>query len=91
MAISSLADSRRGYDARQVQPHHVGSGADALAERFTLVMPDLRGYGDSSKPKGDADHGNYSKRAMAQDMVEVMSALGHNKFHLVESVVNSKG
>lgn len=56
--------------------------ADRLARHFTLVMPDLRGYGDSSKPPGAPDHANYSKRAMAQDMVEVMQALGHPRFHL---------
>ena len=56
--------------------------ADRLARHFTLVMPDLRGYGDSSKPPGAADHANYSKRAMALDMVEVMQALGHQRFHL---------
>ncbi len=54
--------------------------ADALAERFTLVMPDLRGYGDSSKPAGSPDHANYSKRVMAQDMLEVMRALGFDRF-----------
>jgi haloacetate dehalogenase len=47
------------------------------------VCPDLRGYGDSSKPKGLPDHSNYSKRAMANDMVEVMRALGHERFHVV--------
>jgi haloacetate dehalogenase len=56
--------------------------ADRLAQRFTLVMPDLRGYGDSSKPKGESDHGNYSKRAMAQDMVEAMGALGFASFYV---------
>lgn len=56
--------------------------ADALAQRFTLVMPDLRGYGDSSRPPGVADHGNYAKRVMAQDMVEVMRALGFDAFYL---------
>ncbi|EGF33693.1 putative hydrolase [Oxalobacteraceae bacterium IMCC9480] len=56
--------------------------ADRLAEHYTLVMPDLRGYGDSSKPPGEADHANYSKRVMAQDMVDLMTALGHRKFHL---------
>lgn len=56
--------------------------ADELARHFTLVMPDLRGYGDSSRPPGEPDHGNYSKRVMAQDMVEVMRALGHASFHL---------
>ncbi len=57
--------------------------APRLARSHTVVCPDLRGYGDSSKPKGLPDHSNYSKRAMAQDMVEVMSKLGHASFHLV--------
>ncbi|MGZ3236462.1 MAG: alpha/beta fold hydrolase [Burkholderiaceae bacterium] len=56
--------------------------ANELAQRYTLVMPDLRGYGDSSKPHGNADHSNYSKRMMAQDMIEVMHALGHTSFYL---------
>jgi haloacetate dehalogenase len=47
------------------------------------VLADLRGYGDSSKPKEEPDHSNYSKRAMAQDMVEVMSQLGYESFHVV--------
>jgi haloacetate dehalogenase len=54
--------------------------APTLGQHFSLVMADLRGYGDSSKPPGNADHGNYSKRAMAQDMVHVMKALGHARF-----------
>ena len=54
--------------------------ADRLAERYTLVIPDLRGYGDSSKPAGLPDHANYAKRAMAQDMVDVMRSLGHENF-----------
>ena len=41
--------------------------APALAERFTVVVTDLRGYGDSGKPAGDEAHENYSKRRMAQD------------------------
>jgi haloacetate dehalogenase len=57
--------------------------APALAPDFTLVIADLRGYGDSSKPPGGADHFGYSKRAMAQDMVEVMEHLGFRKFALV--------
>ena len=56
--------------------------ADELARHFTLVMPDLRGYGDSSRPPGLPDHSNYSKRVMAQDMVELMHALGHSTFYL---------
>jgi haloacetate dehalogenase len=57
--------------------------APALARDYTVVCADLRGYGDSSKPKGLPDHSNYSKRAMAKDMAEVMTRLGHRKFHLV--------
>jgi haloacetate dehalogenase len=54
--------------------------APSLAERFTVVAPDLRGYGDSDKPPGQPDHSNYSKRAMARDQVEVMAALGFERF-----------
>src|SRR5712671_4900409 len=57
--------------------------APVLAENFTLVIADLRGYGDSSKPPGGADHFGYSKRAMAQDQVEVMEHLGFRKFAVV--------
>ncbi|WP_194723345.1 alpha/beta fold hydrolase [Noviherbaspirillum malthae] len=68
-----------GFPQTHVIWHRV---ADALAERFTLVMPDLRGYGDSSKPPGDKDHANYSKRTMALDMVELMASLGYRCFDL---------
>ena len=57
--------------------------APALAQNFTLVIADLRGYGDSSKPPGGADHFAYSKRAMAQDQVQVMEHLGFRKFAVV--------
>jgi haloacetate dehalogenase len=57
--------------------------APQLARKYSVVAADLRGYGDSSKPAGLPDHSNYSKRAMAQDQVEVMQALGHKEFHLV--------
>lgn len=53
---------------------------DALADRFTVVTTDLRGYGDSGKPESDADHAAYSKRVMARDQVDVMSALGFDRF-----------
>jgi haloacetate dehalogenase len=56
--------------------------APLLAKEFSVVCADLRGYGDSSKPEGAPDHSNYSKRAMATDMVEVMAALGHREFLL---------
>ncbi len=57
--------------------------APSLAKDYTVVCADLRGYGDSSKPKGLPDHSNYSKREMALDMAQVMSKLGHERFHLV--------
>jgi haloacetate dehalogenase len=56
--------------------------APRLAEEFTVVAADLRGYGDSSKPDGGADHGGYSFRAMANDQVEVMAALGFRSWHV---------
>jgi len=55
--------------------------APKLAERFTVVLTDLRGYGDSSKPDGGKDSIAYSKREMARDQVEVMRALGFDRFH----------
>jgi haloacetate dehalogenase len=54
--------------------------APALARRFSVVCPDLRGYGGSFKPEATADHAPYAKRAMAQDFVDVMRHLGHEKF-----------
>jgi haloacetate dehalogenase len=69
-----------GYPQTRSIWHRV---APDLAREFTVVCPDLRGYGDSSKPAGLADHSNYSKRALALDMVGVMDALGHATFHLV--------
>ena len=56
--------------------------APKLAEKYTVVVTDLRGYGDSSKPVGLPDHSNYSKRAMANDQVAVMEQLGFSSFHL---------
>ncbi|MFJ2995495.1 alpha/beta fold hydrolase [Pandoraea sp. NPDC087047] len=54
--------------------------APALAQHFTLVLADLRGYGDSAKPAGDADHANDSKRVMATDMLAAMRELGYATF-----------
>jgi haloacetate dehalogenase len=54
--------------------------APRLAQDFTVVLTDLRGYGDSSKPPGGEDHAAYSKRAMAVDQIEVMRALGFDRF-----------
>jgi len=68
-----------GYPQTHAMWHKV---APQLAREFTVVCPDLRGYGESSKPRGLPDHANYSKRAMALDMVEVMESLGYVAFHL---------
>lgn len=54
--------------------------APRLAKHFTVVAPDLRGYGDSGQPKSTPDHAAHSKRAMARDMLEVMTGLGHRRF-----------
>jgi haloacetate dehalogenase len=54
--------------------------APRLAERFTVVTADLRGYGDSSTPPSSAGHAPYSKRAMARDMISVMAQLGFEHF-----------
>lgn len=54
--------------------------APELARAFTVVCTDLRGYGDSEKPPGGDDHSGYSFRAMAQDQIEVMEALGYDRF-----------
>jgi len=56
--------------------------APQLAQRFTVVATDLRGYGDSSKPAGGEDHAGYSFRAMAQDQLEVMRRLGFARFNV---------
>jgi haloacetate dehalogenase len=69
-----------GYPETHAMWHKL---APRLARRYSVVCADLRGYGDSSKPRGLPDHSNYSKRAMAQDMAEAMSALGHRTFHVV--------
>lgn len=66
-----------GYPQTHVLWHKI---APRLAEDFAVVAPDLRGYGDSSKPASDPRHETYSKRATAQDLVEVMATLGFDAF-----------
>lgn len=66
-----------GYPQTHVIWHKV---APKLAQKFHVICPDLRGYGDSSKPPSTADHSPYSKREMAQDMVDVMASFGYDDF-----------
>jgi haloacetate dehalogenase len=66
-----------GYPQTHVMWHKIAPG---LAERFTVVAADLRGYGDSDKPSSDARHEPYCKRTMARDMVNLMSRLGFEIF-----------
>ena len=73
-----------GYPQTHVMWHRV---AQALAPHFSLVIPDLRGYGDSTKPgpvaTPELDHAQHSKRAMAADMAALMTGLGHRRFAVV--------
>jgi haloacetate dehalogenase len=69
-----------GYPQTRAMWHAV---APRLAERFTVVAPDLRGYGDSSVPESGPDHAAYSFRAMALDQVAVMRALGFESWSVV--------
>lgn len=69
-----------GYPQTHVMWHAV---APALAERFTVVAADLRGYGASSAPASAPGHATYAKRAMALDMVETMGALGFERFDVL--------
>jgi haloacetate dehalogenase len=68
-----------GYPQTNVMWHRV---APALARHFSLIMPDLPGYGWSAAPASDAAHAPYTKRAMANAMIEVMESLGHVPFRL---------
>jgi len=67
-----------GYPETHAMWHRL---APLLAADFALVIPDLRGYGDSGKPPSLPDAANQSKRAMAQDMAELMTTLGHARFY----------
>ena len=69
-----------GYPQTHAIWHKV---AGRLAQDYSVVCADLRGYGDSSKPKGLADHSNYSKRVMALDLVRLMHAFGYERFAVV--------
>ncbi len=69
-----------GYPQTHVMWHRQAS---RLAERYTVVCPDLRGYGASSNPPDGENHAGYAKRAMALDQVEVMNALGFERFQVV--------
>jgi len=68
-----------GYPQTHLAWHRV---APLLARQFTVVLPDLRGYGQSRGPTPDDAHRHYSKRTMAGDMVRLMTALGHDRFLL---------
>jgi haloacetate dehalogenase len=69
-----------GHPRTQATWHRV---APLLAERHSVVCPDLRGYGESSKPPTTPDHAPYSKRAMARDCLALMEGLGHERFAVV--------
>jgi haloacetate dehalogenase len=69
-----------GYSETHIAWHRV---APALAQDFTVVATDLRGYGDSGAPQTDEHHRTYSKRAMATDQLAVMKRLGFEKFAVV--------
>jgi len=69
-----------GHPQTHVIWHRV---AQQLAQSHTVVMTDLRGYGDSSKPQGTPDHLNYSKRVMALDQIEVMRHFGFSEFDVL--------
>ena len=69
-----------GYPQTHLMWHKI---APQLSKEFTVIVTDLRGYGDSSKPETDNSHIVYSKKRMALDQVEVMKALGFEKFYAV--------
>ena len=69
-----------GYPQTHVIWHKI---APTLATKYTVVASDLRGYGDSSKPPTDERHEPYSKRAMAEDQVQLMKNLGFDRFLLI--------
>jgi haloacetate dehalogenase len=66
-----------GYPQTHVTWHKL---APELARHFTVVCPDLKGYGDSDAPPPSPDSGNYSKRVMGKEMRALMATLGHRRF-----------
>lgn len=68
-----------GYPQNHLMWHKI---APALSKKFHVICPDLRGYGDSSKPASDSTHSPYSKREMAKDMVDVMQQMGYKHFNV---------
>ncbi len=69
-----------GYPQSHAAWHRV---APSLAKHFRCIVPDLRGYGESTIPEPAADHRTYSKRAMASDIVAIMAGLGHRRFSVL--------
>ena len=69
-----------GYPQCHATWHRI---APALAQHFTCILPDLRGYGQSGIPADEAEHRSYSKRRMAEDVVALMQGLGHRSFRIV--------
>jgi len=66
-----------GYPQTHIMWYKV---VEKLSKEYYIICPDLRGYGDSSKPKGDEEHLTYSKKSMAKDMITLMQKLGFDKF-----------
>lgn len=66
-----------GYPQTHLAWHAV---APELAKHFTVICPDLKGYGDSDAPAPDADSAAYSKRVMGRELLDLMAALGHRRF-----------
>lgn len=66
-----------GYPQTHIMWYKV---VEKLSKEYYIICPDLRGYGDSSKPKGDEKHLTYSKKSMAKDMITLMQKLGFDKF-----------
>ena len=69
-----------GFPQTHVEYHRI---APALAKKFKLILPDLPGYGWSAIPEAGPDHAPYTKRAMANALIEVMEKLGHVHFGVI--------